>query len=87
MRKSYLGRLDEAIASYKRAIKINPENDSAWYKQARSYALQNQIKPALESLTQAIILNPEYRQIAKTDINFANIRLDIRFKVIINNLK
>jgi tetratricopeptide (TPR) repeat protein len=80
-----LGRYDEAVTSYDRAVEINPNYDLAWYNRACFYALQNKIEPSLENLTQAITLNPECLEMAKTDTDFDNIRSDSRFKAIINS--
>ncbi|HAG83914.1 MAG TPA: hypothetical protein DCL61_22885, partial [Cyanobacteria bacterium UBA12227] len=78
------GRIEEAIASFDKAIEIKPDNANAFYNKACTYALQSQIELALENLQQAINLNPdESRQIAKTDSDFDSIRSDNRFQALI----
>ncbi len=75
----YLERYEEAIASYDKVLAINPDKLDAWYNKACAYSLQNQIELALENLQKAIKLDPEkYRELAKTDSDFDNIRRDSR---------
>ncbi|MEQ8383383.1 MAG: tetratricopeptide repeat protein [Coleofasciculus sp. A1-SPW-01] len=79
-----LGRLEEAITSFEEATKIKPNNADNFYSKACCYALQNKIDLAVESLKQAIKLNPEeYREIAKTDSAFDNLRGDNQFQALI----
>jgi tetratricopeptide (TPR) repeat protein len=79
-----LGINEEAIASYDRALQINPDYHEAFYNKACVYALQSQIELALENLQKAIQLAPEEnREMAKTDSAFDNIRSDPRFQELI----
>jgi tetratricopeptide (TPR) repeat protein len=79
-----LGRNQEAIASYDKALEIQPDYQAAWYNKACSYALQGNIEQAIENLQKAINLNPDkYREMAKTDSDFDNIREDERFQALI----
>ncbi|MBD2474634.1 tetratricopeptide repeat protein [Anabaena sp. FACHB-83] len=79
-----LGRYEEAIASYNKALEIKPDYHYAWYNKAIYYALKGNIEQALENLQQAINLNPDkYRESAKTDSDFDNIRHDKRFQALI----
>lgn len=81
---SNLGRYEEAISSYDKAIEIKSSDPSAYYNKACAYSLQKQIKLALENLQKAIQLNPEkYREMAKTDSDFDNIRHNPRFQALI----
>ena len=50
------------------------------YSKACCYALQNRLELALENLQKAIQLDNEYREMAKTDSDFDNIRNDVRFQ-------
>jgi tetratricopeptide (TPR) repeat protein len=78
-----LGRYEEAVASYDKSLEIKPDNDAAWYNKAYTYALQGHVDQAIENLQQAINLNPEYREMAKTDLDFDKIRDDQQFKALI----
>lgn len=75
-----LGRDEEAIAAFNQALEINPDYASAYYNKAACYALQQQVKLALENLQAAIKLNPSYKEEAKTDIDFDPIAKDKRFR-------
>lgn len=78
-----LQQYEEAIASYDKAIKIQSNYPYAWYNKACSYALQGNVSWAIETLQQAINLDPNrFREEAKTDS-----RLDaIRENPLFNNL-
>ena len=55
----------------------------SWYLKALIYGLQYNTDLAIENLAQAINLNPEYREMAKTDSSFDNIREEPKFKALI----
>ncbi len=79
-----MGRLEEAVASYDKAVEIKPDFHQAWYNKACYYALQNNIEQAIENLQIAINLNPEkYQKMAKTDRDFDTIRDNERFQKLI----
>ena len=79
--KSELGNNQGAIADYNEAIRLNPKFASAYYNKACAYSLQNNLELALSNLQKAIQLSPErYRQLAKTDKDFSNIRREARFQ-------
>ena len=81
-----LGRFEEAIISFNKALEIKPDDTTSIYNKACYFALQNQIDLALENLQQAITLNPDkYREMAKTDSDFDNIRQDPRFQALIQD--
>lgn len=78
-----LGRKEEAIASYDQAITIKPDQYEAWYNKAHYYALWGKFEEAIENLQRAIELNPEYREKAKTDAGFDDIRQDEPFRALV----
>jgi len=79
-----LERFEEAIASFDKALTFQPNDASAFCGKASCYAWQNEVDLAIESLQKAINLNPEkYREIAKTDSDFDNLRGDNRFQAVI----
>ncbi|MCY7282907.1 MAG: tetratricopeptide repeat protein, partial [Cyanobacteria bacterium CAN_BIN43] len=82
---SALGRYEEAIASYDRSIAIKPDDASAFYNKACCYGLQNQVELAVDFLQQAIELDPQCKDMAKTDTDFELIRGSDRFQALIEH--
>ncbi|PZO51301.1 TPR end-of-group domain-containing protein [Phormidesmis priestleyi] len=80
-----LGRYDDAIISYDRVLKIEPENAFALYNKAKCYALQNNVALAIESLAQAIALDPRVRENAKSDADFDTIRGNALFQALLES--
>jgi tetratricopeptide (TPR) repeat protein len=81
-----LGRHDEAMANWDKALQIDPNCTGAYYNKACYFALQNQVELALENLQRAIELEPERcREVAKTDTDFDGIRGDVRFQELLGN--
>lgn len=78
-----LGRYEEAIASFQKSLAINPNNAGAYYNIARCHAQQNNLSFAIENLSQSIALDPELRELAKTDSDFDNIRDNPQFKTLL----
>jgi tetratricopeptide (TPR) repeat protein len=79
-----LGRYEQALVSYNKVIEIKPNNKYAVYKKAACYSLQGDIQNAVETLQQAVLLDSEYREMAKTDSDFDLIRQDDRFQELLN---
>jgi tetratricopeptide (TPR) repeat protein len=79
-----LKRYEEAIIAFDRALKIETNNSNAWYNKSCLYALQDNINLALENLSRAIELNPKWREEAKTESDFDNIRNDARFQELLS---
>ncbi|MDJ0582182.1 tetratricopeptide repeat protein [Crocosphaera sp.] len=75
-----LGRFDDEIASYNKVLEIKPDLHEAYYNKACAYALQNNIQLAIENLQQGINLDVKYKDMAKTDTDFDNIRDNEQFK-------
>jgi tetratricopeptide (TPR) repeat protein len=74
-----------AIVSCDEAIEIKPDDASPIYNKACTYALQNQLAPALEHLKQAIKLNTDhYRTLAQTDSDFDSIRDNEQFQALLS---
>jgi tetratricopeptide (TPR) repeat protein len=80
----YLDRFDEALTSFDRAIKINAADPNPWYNKACIFAKENKNAEAIENLKKAIELKPEFRQNAKTDSWFDNIKDGDDFKKLLN---
>ncbi len=81
---SKLQHYEEAIDSYDQAILIKPDTSEAYYNKACIYALQSNIKPALQYLTKVIEQYPNrYKHLAKSDPDFDQVRGDKRFQDLI----
>ena len=79
-----VGRYEEAISSYDKAVEFKPDDHDVWYNKACTYSLQGNIEQALKNLQTAINLHSdEYREMAKTDSDFDAIREDERFQELI----
>ncbi|WP_108126542.1 TPR end-of-group domain-containing protein [Saccharospirillum mangrovi] len=77
--------LDEtqwAISLSEQALDIDPEHGHAYYQMACAYAQQNDVKVALEYLEKAIGLAPSYRDEARTDASFKELRPLQEFKAL-----
>ena len=81
--EAVVGKWDEAIASYEKAIQFKPDDHPAWYNKAICYSEKNEIDLAIESWEQAINLNPQYRERAKTNPSFDKMKSDRRFERLI----
>ncbi len=79
-----LCRYQEEIASYTKALELQPSTPIFWYNIACCYALQRQVEEAITTLQQAIQLNPEkYRALAVNSPDFDLLRQDERFRALI----
>lgn len=79
-----LQRYEDAIASYDKAIQIQSDFPYAWYNKACCYALQGKVSLAIETLQQAINLDPDrFKEQAKTDSSFDTIQKNQLFKNLI----
>jgi len=79
-----LEKYNEGLASYNKALDISSNLDKAYYNKACNYALQNNLSLAIENLQKAIKLVPEkYRQLARTDPDFGQVRSDPKFQELI----
>jgi tetratricopeptide (TPR) repeat protein len=70
-----LKRYEESISMCDKAIEVNPNYPRAWYSRACSYALLGNVEQAIKNLEKSIeISNRRYREVAKTDLDFEDIR-------------
>ncbi|MGB5972663.1 MAG: tetratricopeptide repeat protein, partial [Nodosilinea sp.] len=79
-----LAKLSEGIACYDAALAIKPDKHEALLNKACCYALQGDADSAIQWLQTAIALDPEYRDMAKTDTDFDPIRHGDRFQALVN---
>lgn len=78
-----LGRDDDALKSFEKAIGLDPDYARAHYNKALCYALQKEFDVALEALQQAIRLDPEYKEEARTDPAFDELWEDAWFRELV----
>jgi len=82
--KMDLDDLDGGEEAFKMALKIDREYDMAWYNLACVESLRNNLDKAINNLKEAIKLDAEYwRDSAKTDSDFDNIKDSIEFKKLV----
>ncbi|MBF2028451.1 MAG: hypothetical protein IGS48_17070 [Oscillatoriales cyanobacterium C42_A2020_001] len=74
---------EEAVASYDQALQIKLDQHKPWYGKACFYALWGKVNEAVENLQRAIELDFSWREYAKTDSDFDNIRQDERFRAMV----
>ena len=56
------GRLTEAMAEYKRAIELEPQNTNAYYNRALLYQKEGDAKAALADFDKIIAINPNFSE-------------------------
>jgi tetratricopeptide (TPR) repeat protein len=79
------GRYLQANTSYNEAVKLEPNFPEARYQNARSYAMQRRVNLAIGNLQWAIDIDPQHKEMAKTDAAFDGIRADEQFKNLMEN--
>ncbi len=67
-------QLDEAIVAYEKAIGLKRKYSEAYYGLARAYSLEDMAPKAIENLGEAIDLKRKWRDKARDDQAFSNIR-------------
>lgn len=78
-RSATLGRLerhDEALADLDRVLKLTPEDPFPMYDRACYLALTGRLSESLAQLKEAISRDAKYRQTAREDEDFDNLRSD-----------
>jgi len=80
-----LDRYEEAIEKFKKAVEINPKYVKAYYNLACAYSRLNNRNETRKNLKKAIELDPKWKEKAKTDKNFDNLRNDPEFKKLISD--
>lgn len=73
----------EAITAYDHALQLEPNLANTWYNRACCRALQGHVDLAIDSLKQAIEINPNFREQAKTDADLESMRNSWRFPEIL----
>lgn len=79
----YLGQLDVALDCYDEVLKEKPNNPTTLYNKASSLIKSGKIKEGIRILSDVIKLDISFKEKAKFDIEFENIRKLNEFKEII----
>ena len=79
-----LGKHDEAIKCYDEVLRIKPDDVDALYNKSCTYSLMNKIDLAFEFLEKSIHIDSKYKEMAKTDSDFDNIKNNELFLKLIN---
>ncbi len=77
---------EEALSDFDKAIELKPDYPEAWFNKACLYGLNGNAKLAIQNLKKSIEINAIYRERAKTDSYFDNIRNDQEFKQLIEDI-
>jgi tetratricopeptide (TPR) repeat protein len=81
----YLEKYDEALADYNRSLKLKPDDLGILFNLSCLFSLQGKTDDALKYLEKAISKEKKWKEKAKTDDDFDNIRNDLRFKKLIGD--
>jgi len=74
------GKLDMAIQSLEEALAFEPGEAIIYYNLACYWSLANNVKLALEYLSRAFSIDPDYRELIGGEHDFDPIRADPRFQ-------
>ncbi|MDA0525231.1 tetratricopeptide repeat protein [Methanococcoides alaskense] len=79
-----LGRHEEALEAYKKALDLNPDDAEIWYNKAGIEAINNSISESLFDLKMAIKIDSKFRETAKTEDDFDNIKSNHDFVMLVH---
>ena len=77
------GDTDQAIFQFKEVVRINPQDAEIHNILACLYSVSHQESLAIESLQDAIQLDRKFRENAKTNVLFSDIRKSSKFQELI----
>jgi tetratricopeptide (TPR) repeat protein len=75
-----LENYQEAIDAYEETLKISPTSVNTLYNLACVYSLNNDLGMSIDSLRKAIDNDPKYKDMARMDPDFDNIKEHPDFK-------
>lgn len=78
-----LGQYDEAFNAIKKAYELKPDDGNVLYNFACLYSIKGETREAISYLTKAIEKDTYFKEMAKEDKDFENIREDKDFKKLI----
>lgn len=77
------GRWDQAIAAYQKALQLDNRDTWSYYGIASIYGRLGNIDKVLEYLQPAIALDPDVKEVARDEKDFAPVRKDPRFQTLV----
>ena len=77
-----IGQYDVAICCFNLVLKTKPQSKTALYNKSSSIIKSGKLKEGLEILSQLINLDSSYKEQAKHDVDFVDIKLLNEFKEI-----
>ena len=77
------GRWDQAIAAYQKALQLDNRDTWSYYGIASIYGRQGNIDKVLEYLQLAIALDPDVKEVARDEKDFAPVQKDPRFQSLV----
>lgn len=77
------GRWDPAIAAYQKALHLDDRDTWSYYGIASIYGRLGNVDKVLEYLQPAISLNPDVKEVARNEHDFAPVREDPRFQTLV----
>ena len=77
------GRWDPAIAAYQKALQLDDQDTWSYYGIASIYGRLGKIDKVLEYLQPAINLDPDVKEVAREEKDFAPVRKDLRFQALV----
>ena len=78
------GRWDPAIAAYQKALQLDDRDTWSYYGIASIYGRLGNIDKVLEYLQPAITLDPDVKEVARDEKDFASVRNNPRFQTLVN---
>jgi tetratricopeptide (TPR) repeat protein len=76
-----LGRHEDALRSFDRALRMRPDYRQAWFEMSRSHACLGHHEKAVDSMVKALHLHPDYLARVMDDEDLLPLREDVLQRV------
>lgn len=87
LRNLQLGRFEQAEREFKQVLELEPQNETAWYNLACTYARWGKLDPALEHLQKAVEHGFDDATHMEKDPDLDSLRQDPRFRALLDGLR
>jgi len=81
------GQYERALKEYRRALRIEPKNEVAWYNVACTYARMKKIELAIEALETAVASGYDDVEWMKRDADLDNIRAHPGYRALVERME